>query len=202
MREQEAKDREREEKIKERGARIQAMMDKMADVVDNRDKEMQLKQEREYIAQCIEKDEKDNLNDLNRKMQMREQHRKIREVLDAQVRNKKQVKEGEDRANRSYMKKWTDQTEKDMAMREAVETKRKNQIKATQQHQLEQMNLVAHSHKNASDVKVKRKFELGGQMNPEEARMNRELLKEIARAKKEDISLSMRAESAVNHSQI
>lgn len=110
------------------------MMDKMADVVDNRDKELQLKQEREYIAQCIEKDEKDNLNDLNKKMQMREQHRKIREVLDAQVRTKQQIKEGEDRANRSYMKKWNEQTDKDMAQREAVEQKRKVQIKQTQQH--------------------------------------------------------------------
>jgi len=43
MKEQEEKDKKREEQIKQRGARIQAMMDKMADVVDNRDKEMQLK---------------------------------------------------------------------------------------------------------------------------------------------------------------
>ena len=42
--------------------------------------------------------------------------------------------------------------------------------------------------KNASDIKIKRKFELGGQMNAEEARMNRELLKEIAKAKKEGVS--------------
>lgn len=45
--------------------------------------------------------------------------------------------------------------------------------------------------KNASDIKIKRKFELGGQMNPEEARMNRELLKEIAKAKKEGVSQRM-----------
>lgn len=44
------------------------------------------------------------------------------------------------------------------------------------------------AHKNASDVKLKKKFELGGQMNPEEARMNRELLKEIAKAKKDAYS--------------
>jgi hypothetical protein len=63
------------------------------------------------------------------------------------------------------------------------------------------MSLMAGAHKNASDVKVKRKFELGGQMNPEEARMNRELLKEIARAKKDDQSMSMRAGSAVERSE-
>ena len=31
---------------------------------------------------------------------------------------------------------------------------------------------------------LKKKYTLGGQMNPEEARMNRELLKEIAKVKR------------------
>lgn len=43
------KERKRERDIAARGARIQAMMDKMADVVDNKDKELQKKQEKEYI---------------------------------------------------------------------------------------------------------------------------------------------------------
>jgi len=38
-------------------------------------------------------------------------------------------------------------------------------------------------------------------MNPEEARMNRELLKEIARAKKDDQSVSMRINSAIERSE-
>jgi hypothetical protein len=33
------------------------MMDRMADVVDNKDKELQKRQEKEYIQQCIELDE-------------------------------------------------------------------------------------------------------------------------------------------------
>jgi len=60
------------------------------------------------------------------------------------------------------MKKWNEQTDKDLAHRNEIESKRKDKIKATQQHQIEQMSLMAGAHKNASDVKVKRKFELGG----------------------------------------
>lgn len=38
--------------------------------------------------------------------------------------------------------------------------------------------------KRADEIHLKKKYTLGGQMNPEEARMNRELLKEIARVKR------------------
>lgn len=37
---QDEKQRQREAAVAERGARIQALMDKMADVVDNKDKEL------------------------------------------------------------------------------------------------------------------------------------------------------------------
>jgi hypothetical protein len=47
------------------------------------------------------------------------------------------------------------------------------------------MNTNVNAARNASDIKLKRKFELGGMMNPEEAKMNRELLKEIAKAKRD-----------------
>ena len=50
-------EKRREEAIAERGARIQKVMDSMAEVVNNKDKEMQLKQDRDYIAACIAKDE-------------------------------------------------------------------------------------------------------------------------------------------------
>lgn len=83
------------------------MMDRMADVVDNKDKVMQKKQEREYIKQCIEQDEQARINDMNKKVNKRKEQQAINDVLDAQVNAKKQFREGEDKANRSYMKKWT-----------------------------------------------------------------------------------------------
>ncbi len=39
----------RERETKERGERIQKVMDSMADVVNHKDKELERKQEREYI---------------------------------------------------------------------------------------------------------------------------------------------------------
>ena len=40
----------REQEMKERGKRIQAVMDRMGEVVRDNGKELQLKQEKEYIA--------------------------------------------------------------------------------------------------------------------------------------------------------
>ena len=45
---------------------------KMADVVDNKDKELQKKQEREYIQNCIAEDEANKRNELNKKIQKRQ----------------------------------------------------------------------------------------------------------------------------------
>ena len=49
-------------------------MDSMVDVIKDDGKELQLKQEREYIQQCIEKDEQAHLQDINKKHQSRVKH--------------------------------------------------------------------------------------------------------------------------------
>ena len=51
------KEQAREREIAERGRRIQEKMDKMGEVIRDNGEEMRLKQEKEYIKQCIEKDE-------------------------------------------------------------------------------------------------------------------------------------------------
>lgn len=86
------------------------------------------------------------------------------------------------------MQKWTKQADEENANRQQIEHKRQEKIKETQNFQIEQMFANPNTVKNASEIKIRRKFELGGQMNPEEARMNRGLLKEIAKAKKEGVS--------------
>ena len=50
-------EKRREEQIAARGARIQKVMENMAEVIPNKDKEMQAKQDRDYIAACLAKDE-------------------------------------------------------------------------------------------------------------------------------------------------
>ena len=44
-------------------------------------------------------------------------------------------------------------------------------------------NMSTAGDKQGSDIKNRRKYALGGMMNPEEAKMNRALLQEIARVK-------------------
>lgn len=51
------KEQAREREIAERGRRIQEKMDKMGEVIRDNGEEMRLRQEKEYIKQCIEKDE-------------------------------------------------------------------------------------------------------------------------------------------------
>ena len=53
----------------------------MAEVVNNRDKEMERKQERDYIAQSIEKDEQAHVLDLNKKLKARQNAQKMNQVL-------------------------------------------------------------------------------------------------------------------------
>lgn len=45
-------------------------------------------------------------------------------------------------------------------------------------------NMSSAGEKHGSDIKLRKKYALGGMMNPEEAKMNRALLQEIAKAKR------------------
>ena len=58
----------------ERGRKIQAVMDSMGDVVRDNSKEVQLKLEKEYIQQCIAKDEQAHLQDIDKKHKSRMRH--------------------------------------------------------------------------------------------------------------------------------
>lgn len=49
-------------------------MDKMGDMVVNKDKEMQQKQDRDYIAACIAKDDQAFLQDIDKKRAARGKH--------------------------------------------------------------------------------------------------------------------------------
>lgn len=57
MKAAERKEQMRLEEIAARDARMQKIMDKMGDQVNNSDKELMKRQERDYIANCIQKDE-------------------------------------------------------------------------------------------------------------------------------------------------
>ena len=67
----------RQNEIAERGKKIQRVMDQMGDIVKDNGKELQKKQEREYIQQCIEKDDHAHLQDIDRKNKDRLKHQQL-----------------------------------------------------------------------------------------------------------------------------
>lgn len=123
----------REEEMAERGRRIQAKMDKMGEVIRDNDKELQLKQEREYIQQCIEKDEQAHLQDINNKNKKRLQHQELNQVLAGQMNEKRMRQENDARANKSYMNRWIERAEEDNRVRAVQEGARRQKMLANQQ---------------------------------------------------------------------
>ena len=65
------KEQARDREMAARAKRIQDKMDSMADVVRDNGKELQLRQEKEYIQQCIAKDEQAHLQDIDKKHKSR-----------------------------------------------------------------------------------------------------------------------------------
>lgn len=179
-----AAEKKRADEIKAREERIQKTMDRMADVVVNKDKEMQKKQEREYIQQCIEKDEQAHLQDINKKQQDRQRAKALNDVLTAQMNEKKLRNDGEHRADMSYMNRWMEHMEVDNKKRNLLDKARKDKIKENQAFIKQQMADGVPNSKKGPEMLLKKKNQLGGLMDPEEAKMNRELLKEIAKVKR------------------
>ena len=65
----------------QRGKRIQAVMDSMGDVIRDNEKERMREQEKLYIQQCIEKDEREHLQDIDRKNRERLRHQQLNDDL-------------------------------------------------------------------------------------------------------------------------
>lgn len=112
-------------------------------------------------------------------------------MLDAQVNAKKLAKENDAKANESYMKKWVLQSEQENAKRQQDKNRQHDKVMATKNFLLGQMNSNSKSNSSAAEHQFKKKNEIGGQMSAEEARMNRELLKEIAKSKKDHQSIRL-----------
>lgn len=177
----------RDQAIKERGEKIQKVMDSMAEVVNNRDKEMERKQERDYIAQSIEKDEQAHVLDLNKKLKARQNAQKMNQVLTQQMKEKQQARDNDIRANQSFMNRWVEQMNESDKKRVAVEQQRKNKIIDNQsflKSQIDGQTVIPGKGSAHGDIAVQKKYKMGGLMDPEEAKMNRELLKDIAAVKR------------------
>lgn len=89
------------------------------------------------------------------------------------------------------MNKWSQAVEKDDKDRLEIEKQRKGKLLSNQEYLKGQISsnpqglgVQSTNKQRADELVLKKKYTLGGQMNPEEARMNRELLKEIAKVKR------------------
>lgn len=102
------KEQAREREIAERGRRIQEKMEAMGEVIRDNGEEMRLKQEKEYIKQCIEKDERQQLADINKKNKIKAKHIELTQALAQQVNEKRLREENDQRANKSYMNRWVE----------------------------------------------------------------------------------------------
>lgn len=159
---QEEKQRQRDEAFAERGRRIQEKMDRMADKVDNKDKELMMQQDREYIRLCNEQAAQQKQNEINRKMKARKECMSLKAVYDEQVNAKRLEHERDDKANKSYMKKWMNLNEAEEKRLKEKEQEIKAKNKQLEQFLLDQMTANPNSVKLTNEVAIKRKFELGG----------------------------------------
>lgn len=110
-----------------------------------------------------------------------------------QMMEKKRQREQENYMNEDYMKKWIDITEKDAVERKQKEIEHKQKQREVQDFLLRQMGQeeVALA-KDGTTSMVSYKRKLGGknstQMNAEELKINKQLLKEISKRKKEKLA--------------
>ncbi len=109
-------------------------MDSMGEVVRDNGKELQMKQEKEYIQQCLEKDERARLQDINTKNKARAKHQQLNDVLANQVREKRMREENDARANKSYMNRWIERADEDNKNRQTKEHERRQKMLANQQY--------------------------------------------------------------------
>ena len=110
------------------------------------------------------------------------------------------VKESEFKANKSFMHKWVENMTVEDNKRSMMEKQRKDKMLDNQQflrQQIEGQTVIPGKGSFQGDIAVKNKYKLGGLMDPEEAKMNRELLKDIAKVKRGEAP-SLRLKQAVN----
>lgn len=104
------------------------------------------------------------------------------------MREKRLREENDARANRSYMNRWVEKADEDNRKRAALDATKKQKLVQNQEYLKEQMHNSQAVSVSVTGIGLdnaqRKKHALGGLMNPEEARMNRALLQEIARVKR------------------
>lgn len=106
MRQRDLAEKRREEVIKERDQKIKNIMQRMGDVViGNKDQQLQKKAEREYINECIAKDEAAKKQDIQNKLLKKKKNKEILGFLDGQVNEKGKRKQQELDVQKAYIQR-------------------------------------------------------------------------------------------------
>eukprot|EP00347_Sterkiella_histriomuscorum_P005983 403354521 len=189
----EQQEKKRADEWNQRENRIQSLMNKMADTVVKRSNQAEKEVENRVMRYQLDKEERDRLADQKKKEQMRRKHQEIKEKLDQQMNEKKKQKEHESFVNDDYMKKWIDITEKDANERKQKEMEHKQKQREVQDFLLKQMGTEIHQDGVPSVVSHTKRKPNGKNsvpMTAEELRLNKQLLKEISKKKKEKMGMN------------
>ena len=187
----ELQDKKRADEWNQRESRIQSLMNKMADTVVKRNNEVEREIEGRVMRYQLDKEEKDRLEEQRRKDLMRKRHQEIKDKLDIQMMEKKRQREQENYVNDDYMKKWIDISEKDAHERKQKELENRQKQKEVQDFLLKQMGQdegLAKDGVLSVASYLKKRGKNATQMNVEELKLNKQLLKEISKRKKEKMA--------------
>ena len=161
-------------------------MNKMADTVVRKNNDAEKEEERRVLKYQLEKEEREKLQEMKQKEQMRKKYEDIRSKLDQQVQQKKAQKEYEFLVNDDHMKRWIQITEQQDNQRKQKEEQNKLKKLEVKDYLLMQMGEDGKEQSASQSVMAKkRQKSVGEHMNVEELRLNKALLKEISRKRKE-----------------
>ena len=94
----------RAQALKDREAKIQAVMNSMGDQIGSgKEKELIKKQERDYIKECIANDERAKKQDDEKKRAKKEKNIEVRTYLDQQVQDRKAREQNEKVTNKQFV---------------------------------------------------------------------------------------------------
>lgn len=193
-----AQEKKRAEEWAKREQKIKDAMSRMADTVLKKSNEAEKELERRAVQYANQKDKQAEEREKAQKLAARNRDLEIRKTLDIQMEEKRRINELEKENNQRYVKMVIDRDEKDnQEMRHKNELALQRRIEI-QKYQRLQMGELTQDDVSAGggttsipmSIGGKRrhgnsKAKLGGPMHLEEIRMNKNLLKEISRIKKQ-----------------
>lgn len=176
-------EQKRTEEWEQRLSKIQNAMSRMADVVVKKNEEQQRKEDQRFIQYANEKDRIEIEKEQKQKQQFLDKENEIKKALDNQIEQKRKMKADEIIEDKHYVQMVTE-TDKRHKMEEIQKLRDQQQkLKEVQQYQLSQIG----DHNESQGLSPgQRKHRLGGPMNLEEMRMNKQLLKNIQQSKKNE----------------